>query len=290
MAAEGLKRAIRRRYEFIEFGLQWEGRIGRKQLQDQFDISPQQATVDLNSYLDLFSEQMAYDPRQKTYVPGRKFKPRLTQGKSYEYLMQLESKCLGYRAEEECWLQTFPSTHVVVVKARPIEPGILKAVLTAVRSGQALKTRYVSLHSDNETERTLLPHAIASDGHRWHCRSYDVDKERFSDFVLSRLEYAEVSEAIEVSPPVDEVWNTQIKLVLEVDRELGARQRGRLEYEYQMQDGSLNLTVRQAMLYYYLRNLGFDPEPGPDGRMANKSSFHLKIKNYEDIEERLSRR
>ena len=47
-----LRASIRRRFEFIEFQLHWEGSVGRRKLQDQFSISPQQATNDLTAYMD----------------------------------------------------------------------------------------------------------------------------------------------------------------------------------------------------------------------------------------------
>jgi hypothetical protein len=50
---ETIKPRQRRRYEFIEFQLMWEGVVGRRLLQEKFEISPQQATLDLTGYLDL---------------------------------------------------------------------------------------------------------------------------------------------------------------------------------------------------------------------------------------------
>jgi len=44
--------SVERRYEFIEFRLFWQGRINRGDLMDAFGVSTQQASLDLNAYID----------------------------------------------------------------------------------------------------------------------------------------------------------------------------------------------------------------------------------------------
>ena len=43
---------VERRYEFIEFRLFWQGRINRGDLMDAFGVSTQQASLDLNAYIE----------------------------------------------------------------------------------------------------------------------------------------------------------------------------------------------------------------------------------------------
>ena len=292
---EDLKPVVRRRMSFIEFSLNWEGRVGRPQLQEQFDISPQQATLDLNAYIDIFPNQMSYDPRQKAYIPNPGFRPRIISEKSSEYLTRLEALTRGYQDAATSWIQSPPATEFVAVRPRAISREILFQVLFAIQNKVSLKARYVSLASESESERTLLPHALASDGHRWHCRCFDVDKERYSDFVLSRLEFARADDRVEVQQPPDTVWDTFVDVLLCVDTnsingspDSKARQKHRLEHEYGMENETLKLTVRQALLFYYLRNLGFSPGRTSSGHMRNESSFHLKIKNLETVEDALN--
>ncbi len=75
-----IRAAVRRRFEFIEFSLLWERSIGRKRLQEQFEMSLQQATKDLNMYSDICPDNMVYDTRQKTYVPSVNFRPVFIKG------------------------------------------------------------------------------------------------------------------------------------------------------------------------------------------------------------------
>lgn len=286
------KAAVRRRFMFIEFNLLWERSIGRRRLQEQFEISPQQATKDLSGYADACPGNMIYDTRLKTYVPSPRFRPQFIEGDASEYLLQLEMLILGYRERDEVWIDTVPTADAVRISSRPIKRDILRSVLDSIQSRRPIAARYVSLSSGAEAERHLQPHAMATDGHRWHMRAFDIDKERYSDFVLSRVETIRTLNHHHhpANAPRDEAWNTFVPVILTVDEELEERQRNRLEYEYNMINGELCLEVRQAMLFYYLRNYGFNPRPKSGRAITNLSSYRLKLKNIDEVTACLNRR
>lgn len=290
MKHDNIKQSQRRRYEFIEFQLMWEGTVGRKLLIQKFEISPQQATLDLTSYLDIAPKNMTYDPRQRTYVASSNFRPTFVKGAASEYLLHLEMLHYGYRKVEEIWPATIPAFDAVTVASRKTDPAILKTVLRAIRDRQCVEVMYVSLSSQSELPRRLFPHAIASDGHRWHMRAFDRDKERYSDFVLSRIEKISLKECQANKIPDDKSWSSFIQLGLQPDSNLNERQKERLQIEYDMEDGRLSIEVRQAMLFYYLRYYGFDPLEKEGEYMRNKSSFYLKITNLKEVESCLERR
>lgn len=284
------KPALRRRYEFIEFQLMWEGAIGRKLLQQKFGISPQQSTLDLTAYLDLAPENMVYDTRRRTYVARSSFTPVFTKGHASEYLLHLEMYHHGYRDADEIWPTHIPDFDAVNVATRRVEPSVLKAVLQAIRERRCAEVMYVSLSSESEAPRNLFPHAIASDGHRWHMRAYDIDKGRYSDFVLSRIETIEVRDCVETEFSPDDEWLSEVALCLQPDPKLSERRRKRLELEYEMENGGLEVRVRKAMLFYYLRSFGFDPFELEGGKMRNKSSFNLSVTNLDEVDECIGRR
>lgn len=290
MKHDTIKPSLRRRYEFIEFQLMWEGTVGRKLLQQKFEISPQQATIDLTSYLDVAPKNMSYDPRQRTYVAGSHFRPLFLKGEASEYLLHLEMLHHGYRQREEIWPASIPSFDAVAVASRKTDPGTLKTVLRAIRDRHCVEVMYVSLSSSSESPRRLYPHAIANDGHRWHMRAFDGDNARYSDFVLSRIEKIIAKECDPDSIPEDTAWSSFVDLRLQPDPDLSRRQKERLEIEYDMEDGALSISVRKAMLYYYLRFYGFDPLAMDGECMRNKSSFHLAITNLNEVETCLERR
>lgn len=285
-----LKVTIRKRLEFIEFQLFWEGTVGRKKLQDQFSISPQQATKDLNSYIEFCPDNLLYDPRLKTYVRSPKFKTYWIEGTAEEYLMQLELLHQGHREAKEIWIDTQPSFDIVSAQSRKIDPKTLSFVLAAIRFDARIQMRYVSLSSNSEAYRILKPHSIASDGHRWHVRAFDCDKKQYSDFVLSRIEEINLFGFAEEDMPRDEAWVDTVPLVLMPDTSLESSARKKLQLEYGMKKGRLRLEVRQAMLFYYLRYYGFDPFEMDKGVIRNKSSFRLMIANLKEVERCIGRR
>lgn len=290
MKHENIKPGQRRRYEFIEFQLMWEGTVGRKLLQQKFKMSPQQATLDLTSYLDIAPKNMSYDPRQRTYVASSDFRSLFLKGEASEYLLHLEMLHHGYRQPEEIWPATIPAFDAVAVASRKTDPATLKSVLHAIRDRQCVEVMYVSLSSKSEGPRRVFPHAIASDGHRWHMRAFDGDHERYSDFVLSRIEKLTPSDCEMSEIPEDTGWSSFINLCLQPDPDLSERKRERLQIEYDMEGGRLSIEVRQAMLFYFLRFYGFNPHEKEGEYMRNKSSFHLNIANLEEVESCLGRR
>jgi len=290
MKPDQIKPSQRRRYEFIEFQLMWEGTIGRRLIQEKFEISPQQATLDLTAYLDLAPKNMVYDTRQRTYTARSNFRPIFIKGETSEYLLHLEMFHQGYRAAEEIWPAHIPHFDAVAVESRQIAPSVLKTVLAAIRSQSCVELMYVSLSSESGEPRQLYPHAIACDGHRWHIRAFDNDNKRYSDFVLSRVETIKLLELEAPERPDDVAWLSYVTLCMQPAPGLSERKRKRLEFEYAMKDGVLTLKVRQAMLFYYLRSYGFNPHDSENGKIRNKSSFSLSIVNLDEIEESLERR
>ena len=59
--------AIEKRYEFCLF---WHGRVNRSDLETTFRISTQQASLDINGYHRLTSENRIYAKSKRTYVRG----------------------------------------------------------------------------------------------------------------------------------------------------------------------------------------------------------------------------
>jgi len=65
-----LRWGIEQRLEFIEFRLFWEGHVNRSDLMEQFGLSVNQASADLNRYIGFAPDNMVYDRSARTYVRG----------------------------------------------------------------------------------------------------------------------------------------------------------------------------------------------------------------------------
>lgn len=61
-----LRWGVEQRLEFIEFRLFWEGHVNRSDLMDQFGVSVNQASTDLNRYIGFAPDNMVYDKSART--------------------------------------------------------------------------------------------------------------------------------------------------------------------------------------------------------------------------------
>ncbi|MEM9617928.1 MAG: WYL domain-containing protein [Pseudomonadota bacterium] len=285
-----LKEAVRRRWELIEFCLNWEGAVGRKRLQDAFNISPQQATNDLNGYADLARGNMHYDPRKKSYIRSETFSEVLTSGDPHDYLDRLNSGIDG-RTQDDAWISFSYSVSGIVPRRRKISSDVLREITKGIREQRVVKGDYISLSDEAPfEEKEFVPLALASDGHRWHARVYNVLKDRFSDYVLSRFRSASAEQSYVHEMKRDDDWFDTVDIRLGPNPTLDAARRNALEFEYEMQEGQVEITVKKAMLFYYLRHFGFNPFAQRGRRMSNESSFNLVIINFDEIEHALGRR
>ena len=56
-----LRWGVEQRLEFIEFRLFWEGHVNRSDVMEQFGLSVNQASSDLNRYIGFAPDNMVYD-------------------------------------------------------------------------------------------------------------------------------------------------------------------------------------------------------------------------------------
>ncbi len=86
-------------------------------------------------------------------------------------------------------------------------------------------------------------------------------------------------------------WDEEITVKLSAATTLNEWRRKQLEHEYEMECGTLEVPTTKAMLFYVLRQYGFNPyDRDDDGMMRNVSSFQLEVLNSKEVEECLRRR
>lgn len=93
----------------------------------------------------------------------------------------------------------------------------------------------------------------------------------------------------------DSAWNQLGEIHLCPDPDLNDQTSELVQVEYGMKNGSIKIEIRRAMLWYILRQLGFNPHPKEQisdtvKQMRNESSFSLYLKNLEEVEVWLGRR
>lgn len=245
------------RLQFIEFRLYWEGRINRGDLVEHFEISIPQASLDLGSYLELAQGNMDYDKQRKAYFASKDFKPIFIAPSADDYLSQLEM----LRAERESpfshrsFVGMPPSFDIAPSPERVVNAETFRRVLQAIRDSQALEMEYQSMSRPEPTWRWMAPHAIASDGFRWHIRAYCFEKKRFVDFVFGRILALRDSMDSEVNPTDDVQWNSLVELTIGPNPNLVEAKKRAIELDYGMQNGTTTLVIREALTQYVKQRL-----------------------------------
>jgi predicted DNA-binding transcriptional regulator YafY len=264
-----------KRMEFIEFRLQWEGRVNRQDLVKYFAISVPQASLDFARYRELAPLNAVYDVVQKAYLRGPAFKPALISASADSYLTPLWAANARTTELTASFLGWTPSVAIVRDPARRVDSRVLQEVLLAVREGRTVQIEYQSMSSLQGSTRLISPHAFGFDGSRWHVRAFCHKHEDFRDFLLGRVRSAVKQEASKVTGGTDEVWNTFIEAVLEPNPALTESQKQAVEDDYCMTNGKLILRVREALLFYHLQHLGLLSE--------ERASMYLHLANREAL-------
>ncbi len=255
-----VKWGLARRLAFIDFRLCWERRINRSDLIEFFGISPQQASADLQEYLDRAKGEVGYDKSAKTYVATSSFAPKFVSADPRSYLDQLAAQHLGILGRRSAFIGTLPEFDTVEVPQRHVETSVLVGLLEALRNRQELEIQYQSMNSPDASWQTISPHAFASDGLRWHVRAFSHKHQEFRDFVMARIVALRNERQTEINPANDSEWNRNVTIKFGPHPELSDAQRKAIEREYEMKKGEKAIKVRAALAFYYLQRLQLDEE------------------------------
>ncbi len=256
-----LRWGVAQRLEFIEFRLFWEGRVNRSDLMEQFGLSVNQASADLNRYIGFAPDNMVYDKSARTYVRGPNYAAQFLKPDASRYLAQLRSLADGIMDSDDTWIAELPSYDAAPTPARGVNPVTLRSVVEAIRRSEAIEVKYQSLSRPEPSWRWIAPHAIGFDGFRWHTRAFCLTDEIFKDFLLSRMIEIRGSRKNEISGEDDRDWNTEVKLEIGPHPALSETQAKVIALDYGMRGGKAKIKVRRALLYYALRRLGLDTDP-----------------------------
>lgn len=250
-----------RRLEFIDFRLQWEGRVNRSDLVAFFGISIPQASLDFARYFKIAPHNARYDHAAKAYIADARFSPIASPASSERYLTEVFGLLSGTVPRELSYLGWMPTVDTARFPQRQVRAPLLRRVLQAIRGRRALTVEYQSMSRPEPGQRTLSPHAIAYDGFRWHMRAFCHQHEDFRDFVFARVLTVIAEAASAVESTADRAWHTTLQLVLAPHPELTEGQKRVIELDYGMKDGRLIVHTRRALLFYLLKHLGLDPMP-----------------------------
>ncbi|WP_299560103.1 WYL domain-containing protein [uncultured Sulfitobacter sp.] len=256
-----LRWGVAQRLEFIEFRLFWEGHVNRSDLMEQFGLSVNQASADLNRYIGFAPDNMVYDKSARTYVRGPDYAAQFLKPDASRYLAQLRSLADGIMDSDDTWIAELPSYDAAPTPARGVDPVTLRSVVGAIRRSEAIEVKYQSLSRPEPSWRWIAPHAIGFDGFRWHTRAFCQADEVFKDFLLSRILDTRGVESSVVTDVADADWQEHVTLEIGPHPELSENQKSVIALDYGMRGGKARIKVRRALLYYALKRLGLDTDP-----------------------------
>jgi len=248
------------RYRLIETVAWWEGRLTTGHLMQSFGISRQQASKDINTYInDYAPKNLVYDKHLKGYKPSRQFEPLFIDGSASAYLHMLDQN--RERAPHiEGLALAYAHTEVLQVPDRSVRPQILRPILRACREQLRLETDYLSFTTPVAEQRVMVPHTLVYTGMRWHVRAYCEKHRDFRDFVLSRFRgEPDIIDTSSLGAEQDQAWNTAVEVIFEPDPRLAPAQKEIIESDYGMQDGQLRVPTRGALVQYVLQRYQIDP-------------------------------
>lgn len=281
----GIRWGVEQRLEFIEFRLFWEGGLNRSDITRYFGVSVPQASNDLSRYQELAPNNIAYDRSDKRYLASKRFKPVFLNPDADRYLNQLRSISDGVLPAQQTWLGKSPDFESMPIPRRRVDPAILRTLLATIRERRSIQIHYQSLTRVDAMWRWITPHALGSDGLRWHVRGFCHIDRIFKDFLLPR--FLDLKGDAEPGAPAqaDQIWNEHIEVVLVPHPDLSKSQRRVVALDFGMTGESIKVSVRLALLYYFLKRLNLD---GDAERRATREQ-HIVLGNKADVRAALKR-
>ncbi|MDD2466773.1 MAG: WYL domain-containing protein [Desulfobulbus sp.] len=246
--------STRKRLQFLEFKLYWEGKVNRGDLTAEFGISIPQASVDFTKYQEMAPNNISYNSSAKYYEPTEIFAPLFIELAAEAYF----STILCSPTES---IATCGSDYVATVPnpSRVINLDVLRNLVQSIKNKQVVSVDYRSFNNPQPgNTRLISPHAFGTDGARWHVRAYCYVSDTFKDFVIGRIASASVAHESEVDMNSDHKWFSYVDVVIGPNPKLNEEQKNIVAMDYGMVEFELKFKCRNALLYYLLKRLGLD--------------------------------
>ena len=129
--------------------------------------------------------------------------------------------------------------------------------------------------------RQIAPHALVDNGKRWHVRAFDRENDRFSDFVINRIQFAHALDENISSHEVaaaDDQWEQIVDLSLIPHPKI--THQAAIEADYRMKRRRIEVSCRAAIAGYMLRRWGVDCSLDSS---LNPEEYHLALQNIENL-------
>lgn len=274
MPQSKLKRTVERRMAFIEFRLNWDGRINRNDLAAKFDMSLNQATNDLVRYGQLAPSNMRYDLSQRAYVRGDRFTPHYDITGVAGYLEQL-ALATKSPAHSESWLGFLPPLEILKVPNGEIDAGILESVVGGLQANEPLDILQQTVNSVEPVWCTVLPLALVHDGERWCVRAYSASTDGYDTAPLARMKDIRPASVLTTPSVEDTEWNTFVSVEIGPNPSLSEADRAVVAKDFGIVNGASVLQLRRAMLPKLLERMGISLQSTGEAKLALLNSDEI---------------
>lgn len=276
ISVEDIAQAQKERLAHIDFRLYFLGSVGRNDLVKRFGIKEAAATRDLAQYRELKPGNIEYDTKAKLYKVTAGFQPLF----DYQPERVLSALSKGVGDDTVSAQKPFISCETPSQLSKP-DLDVLSVLTRAIYNKQAVQIEYRSLTS-GFTTREIVPFYLVDNGLRWHIRTYDRRRGRFTDFVLTRITRPKLLPDSPVEdhelPSEDIQWNRIVELEIVAHPQLDHKET--IEADYGMENGVLPLKIRAAVAGYLLRRWNVDCTS--KGTLKG-AEYHLWLKNRQAL-------
>ena len=256
--AERIRWGVRRRLEFIDFRLFWDGRFNRSDVAETFGISTQQASADIAQYEKIAPQNLAYDRGEKAYRRTHDFTPAFIGDTVDRYLLQLVAIENRWLRQEDTWFDTIPPVEIVTLGRRPTDSRALLCVLDAIRNKLQIEIEYASLTGSANQSRIIAPHALAHSAGRWYVRAWSHEHNDFRDYNLNRIISVGAQSPAAIESALDFEWIHKINLVIVPNPKLPTERRAAIAAEHAMQAGRMVRPCRLSLSFYLMSEYNLD--------------------------------
>jgi WYL domain len=273
--AEDVSQTQRERLAFLELRAYFAGELRRGDIELRFGVKPAAASRDIAIYRDLAPGNLEYDAVARCYRPSAGFNPafELKADRVLAWLLQ------GFGDGLDLGIKPVAPCEGPGQLFRP-DLKVLAAITRSMCAHRAVRINYASL-SSGVKRRDIVPVALADNGLRWHVRAFDRERQRFSDFVLTRItKVQELPGAVPEAEllPADEQWARVVEM--ELVPHPGIAHPQAIEADYGMEGGVLRIKSRAALAGYVLRRWNVDATAD---HSLLASTHHLWLQNTQTL-------
>lgn len=263
------------RLAFIDYCLEYIGKVSRKSLVKHFNVGPASCSRDFRLYHSLVPGNTTFQHSDKSYYRSKSFSPLFEHEPSRVLFSLMHGFGDGFSTQNAYGGGLSESVEFIFPN-----PETMGALTRAITGEFEVELNYWSLRS-GRSKRLIAPHSVVNNGQHWLVRAFDYKTKHFKDFVCKRIESLRVLESQisnDAGKERDEEWTRTVTLELVPHPKL--KHSKPIEMELDMSKGKREIQIRAALTGYLLQfwnvDCSFDAS-------LDAEQYHIWLKNSKDI-------